>query len=314
VKQIISFAAMALLCARALAATEGPMAEIRERFRSQDRPVLMEYRLGYRFLNMELSQLGKIHMSTTTGLWRHRITGKEIPVVAIDVRVDSMDAGKEGERNRISIHDQMVSILTLPDLEALLFAKVTDENLNPLFGRRSVTQAISVYDTQSGHVECTRYGFDGQSARVPLSRPDDLLELSRQIRPIMNFLVGQYRGKKADIADKDRISVNLDGQVVNLKLVTHKERSPVCLNRERLDSLCIETVPLGKKQARARDFFAWAVPFDQLADLLDNDLLRGAAQKALVESVTPLVVDYDLAIGRIRASLVSATLDETVVN
>ena len=290
-----------------------PLEDIRARFRGNEAPIVMEYQLGYRFLNIELSRLGHIRLTTTGGMWRHRITGEEVPAVFIDVRVDSADRNTERKKNRVSIHDDMISVLTMPDLHALLFAKLTDEYLNPLLGRSSRAQSVSTYDTQSGSMEFMRRDLSG-TGRVDtaLSHPEDLLELSRQIRPIMDYLIGQCRTNQAGtVKGRDRISVNLDGEVVALKLVTHREKSPGCLDRARLDALRVETVPVGKRQSRARDFFAWAIPFDELAEVLNDDGLRASACEAMVESVVPLVVDYELALGRIRASLVSVALDGT---
>ncbi len=295
--------------ATAARAAEGQdlLADTRARFRGTDIPIVMEYQLGYRFLNVELTRLGSIKLTTTGGLWRHRVSGQEVPVVFIDVHVDSFDRNADRDKNRISIHDEMVGVLTLPDLHALLFSKLTDEYLNPLFSRRTISRAFSVYDTQSGAMEYVHRDLnEGGGVSTNLTRPEDLLELSRQIRPIMDYLISQCRTNQPGVMKgRDRISVNLDGQVATLQLVAQKERSPACLDRKRMDSLRIETVPVGKRQNKARAFLSWAVPFDVLAEVLDDNGLRDAACAAMVESVVPLVVDYELAVGRIRASLLS---------
>jgi hypothetical protein len=290
---------------------EDSLAGIRARFRGTDTPIVMEYQLGYRFLNFELSRLGWIRLTTTGGMWRHRVSDKEVPVVFIDVHVDSCDRNPQREKNRISLHDEMIGVLTLPDLHALIFSKHTDEYLNPVFGRRTVSQAVSVYDTQAGKMDYVHRDLTGGGmVNTNLTRPEELLELSRQIRPIMDYLIGQCRTNQAGTTKgRDRISVNLDGQVVTLRLVTQKERSPGCLDGRRMDSLRIETVQEGRRQSRARAFFAWAMPFGVLAEVMDDDGLRDAACAAMVESVVPLVVDYELAVGRIRASLVAVAME-----
>jgi hypothetical protein len=130
----------------------------------------------------------------------------------------------------------------------------------------------------------------------------------------MDYLIGQCQTNQERVAKgRDRISVNLDGQVVTLRLMTHREKSPVCLNRARMDSLRIETVPVGRRQGRARDFYSWSIPFNELAEILNDDGLRAAAHAAMVESVVPLVVDYELAVGRIRASLISVSQNQPVL-
>jgi hypothetical protein len=316
-RRLLTSLMLSLLVATLAKAADGvdPLAEVRARFRGTESPILMEYQLGYRFLNFELSRLGRIKLTTTGGLWRHRITGLEVPAVFIDVRVDSADRSPDRKKNRISIHDEMIGVLTLPDLQALVFTKLTDEYLNPILGRSSFSQAVSCYDTQSGVMEYMRRDLIGQEGVCTnLTSPEALLELSRQIRPIMDYLMGQCQTNQERAAKgRDRISVNLDGQVVTLKLMTHREKSPACLNRAKLDSLRIETVPVGKRQNRARDFFSWAIPFNELAGILNDDGLRAAARAAMVESVVPLVVDYELAVGRIRAGLISVILDQAAL-
>lgn len=316
-RRLLTTLMLSIVVATLARAADGvdPLAEVRARFRGTESPILMEYQLGYRFLNFELSRLGRIKLTTTGGLWRHRITNREVPAVFIDVRVDSADRSPDRKKNRISIHDEMIGVLTLPDLQALVFTKLTDEYLNPILGRSTLSQAVSCYDTQSGVMEYRHRDLIGsEGVSTNLSRPEELLELSRQIRPIMDYLMGQCQTNQARAAKgRDRISVNLDGQVVTLKLMTQREKSPACLNRPRMDSLRIETVPVGKRQNRARDFFSWSIPFGELAEILNDDGLRAAAHAAMVESVVPLVVDYELAVGRIRAGLISVSLDQTAL-
>ena len=289
--------------------TNDPLREIRSGFQATEPPIVMEYQLGYRFLNVELSRLGRIKVFTTTGRWRHRVSGVDMPAVFLDVLVDSADRNKVREQNRVSIHDEIVAVLTLPDLEALVFSKRTDEYLHPLFARRTVSEAVSLYDTQSGALEYLHRNFSDGSVVTNLNRPDELLRLSRQIRPIMDYLVGQSLNANPAVSTNEcSISVNLDGQVVGLRLDTQKEKSPACFEGRRLDALRIETLPLERRQARARDFFAWALTFDGLADALDDDRLRKAAHSSMVQCVTPVVVDYELAIGRIRASMVAVSV------
>jgi hypothetical protein len=303
---------LAVLCvAGSLGAAEDRLADIRARFRGTDTPIVIEYDLGYRFLKIELSKLGKIHLTTTIGQWKHRVSGEEVPAVWVDVRVDSDDQGKPRERLRVCLHDEIVAVLTLPQLEALLFAKVTDESLRPLFGRRHVAQAVSCYDAQAGQMEYRQQDFIKDTVSTNLSHPEALLELTRQVGPIMEFLVSQYRVKTPGVSTNAPgvcISANLDGQVVSLRLDTRKERSPGCFGRRRLESLHIRTLPMTGGQARARDFHAWAVTFDALADYLGDDVLKREARESLA-AVTPLVVDYELGLGRIRASIVSVKAD-----
>ncbi len=287
-----------------------PLAELDARFTPVETPVFMEYDVGYRLLNIELSRVGKVVASTTIGRWRHRVTGHDVPALFLDMQVDSPDRGKAGRRNRVSIHDRIVAVMTLPDMQALVFAKYTDEYLHPLIGRCKETLACSIYDTQSGRLEYTHRELKDGSVSTNLVNPEALLELSRKIRPVMDFLVGQYKAPTLDAATsgKGLIVANLDGHVVVLRMLTSRERSPACLARKRMDSMCINPVAERGSSVKPRDFHAWSMTFEKLAMTLNDEALIQSAHHAPVETVVPLAIDYELGLGSVRATMTSIRL------
>jgi hypothetical protein len=298
-----------LLVAVSVRATAGdvPLAELDKRFTPVEAPVFMEYDVGYRFLNIELRRVGKIVASTTIGRWKHRVTGVEVPALFLDMKVNSPDSGKAGERGRVSIHDRIVAVMTVPDMQALVFAKYTDEFLNPFIGRSTEALSWSMYDTQSGHLEYENHDLKKNEVKTDIVNPEALMELSRKIRPVMEFLVAQYQSPSPDAAtsDKGRIVVNMDGKVVALRIKTTREKSPSCLARNRLDSMLIKTVAERGSSIKPRDFQAWSMTFKQLAALLHDDSLTQQAIHAPVETVVPLAVNYELGLGSIRATMTS---------
>lgn len=303
---------LAMIVAGAWAAQGGPVEEsdavvegILTRFTPREMPVVMEYDVGYRFLNIELSHVGRIESTTTMGLWKHRVSGQECPALLVDVRVDSPDGGRTGRRNRVSIHDRMVAVLSLPDMQALIFSKQTDEFLNPLIGRTKVTQCISVYDVQSGRVEYEQRDFMRGVVSTNLANPEALMEVSRRIRPVLEHLVERCRAGGSDdgSAEKARIGVNMDGRVVALRFRTEAERSPGCFGRQRLPTVRVDTVADRDSAVKPRDFHAWSMGFAELARQLGDPALERAAREAPVQSVVPLVIDYELGLGSVRSSM-----------
>lgn len=287
-----------------------PLAELDARFSPREAPVTMVYDVGYRLMNMELSHVGRVVASTTIGTWRHRVSGQEIPALFLDMRIDSPDSGEPGHRNRISIHDRVVAVMSLPDMQALVFAKHTDEVLRPVF-RASVALADSVYDTQSGNLEYRLHDFSRGLVSTNLANAEALLELSRRIRPIMEYLVAQDKApmpEKAELSDRSRIVANLDGRVAALRILAERDTSPVCLARQRLDSLYIRTVPERGSAVKPRDFHAWSMTFEKLSRTLKDQALVESARKAPVETVVPMAVEYELGLGCVRATLVSIRL------
>jgi len=286
-------------------AADRPLAEIDARFKPEEIPVCMEYDVGYRFMNLELARVGKVVATTTIGQWHHRVTGEDIPALFLDIQVNSPDSGKTGERNRVSIHDRIVAVMTMPGMNALLFAKYTDEYLHPLIGRKKETVMASVYDAQSGRMDYSACNLQTGVITTNLANPEALWELSQRIKPVMEFLVSQHRAptKDAVTSEKGRIVANLDGRVVALRILTKRDRSPTCLGKQHLDSTCIVPVAERGSSVKPRDFHAWSLDFKSLATTRRDGELIKAAEDAPVESVVPVVMDYELGLGNVRATM-----------
>lgn len=309
---VLTLSAVGLLAWSAMRAqaVDATLASIDARFMPQETPVVMEYDIGYRLLNLELSRVGKIVATTTIGKWRHRVTGESIPALFLDMRINSPDNGKRGERNRVSIHDRIVAVMTVPDMHALVFAKQNDEYLHPLIGRCTEILSESVYDTEAGRLDFESRDLKTGVVSTNLVNAEALLELSRKIRPVLEFLVGQCKEPTPDAAtsDKGRIVANLDGKVVALRMLTRKDRSPTCLDHQRLDSMCIKTVAERGSAVKPRDFRAWSLTFEKLAMALHDDALVQSARHAPVETVVPMAVDYELGLGSVRCTMTSIHL------
>ena len=289
-----------------------PLSELDARFTPLETPVCMDYEVGYRLMNIELSRVARVEATTTIGTWTHRVSGEKIPALFLDMRVDSPDGGLPGHRNRISLHDRIVAVLTVPGMQALVFAKATDESLRPLI-HASEMLATSVYDTQAGRLEYQHRNLKSGAVVTNLVNPEALLELSRRVQPVMQFLVEEARHPSPDAATSEngRIVANIDGKAAALRILTQGERSPACLARQRLESLRIRTVAEKGSAVHPRNFQAWSVTFDTLAALLKDGALCEAASRAPAQTVVPLVMDYELALGVVRVTLKSIHLGRT---
>lgn len=301
--------ALCLLAAR-LSAMES-LEDVSRRFHGTAAPVRMTYDITYRFLGMELGFLGRMEMISTIGTWKHSRSGTDVPAVFVDIRVRSKDHLR-GAGGRTRINDRMVAVLELPDMNAMLFAKEMDEQLNPVFGRTAISRAVSCYDAQGGKmVYCKRDLVTGQVS-TNLTAPEALYRLTRQVGDILTFLEWHYRGEPQEKipADAGTIAVNLDGRVVRIRLVAERGRSPSCLDRNRFDSLYIRTVMEKGAPVRSRDFQAWGMPFSELAGKVGDPALEAAARQAPVDALVPLVMDYELALGAVRVVLVESVVRE----
>jgi hypothetical protein len=286
--------------------------DLEKRFRADTTPILMSYDITYRFLGMELGFLGRMELVTSTGKWKHRVSGEEIPAAFIDVRVRSKDC-LAGEGGRSRINDRMVAVLELPSMNALVFAKETDERLNPIFGRTSLSRAVSCYDTQSGSLDYYRNNFVTGNLSTNLTAPEAIFDLSRRVGVVMGFLEARYlQGESATVTpDAGKIAVNLDGQVVKVALVTEPAKSPACFDKRRFSTLHIETAMDRNAPVRAREFHAWGMLFRDLAAEIGDDSLKQAAEKAPINALVPLVMDYELALGSVRVVMKSSIVGDS---
>lgn len=304
--------ALCLLAAR-LSAMES-LEDVSRRFRGTATPVRMTYDITYRFLGMELGYLGRMDLISTIGTWKHSRTGTDVPAVFVDIRVRSKDHLR-GAGGRTRINDRMVAVLELPDMNAMLFAKEMDEQLNPVFGRTSVSRAVSCYDAQGGTMEYCKRDLITGVVSTNLTAPEALYRLTRQVGDILTFLELHYRGEPQERipADAGTIAVNLDGRVVRIRLVAERGRSPSCMDCYRFDSLYIRTVMEKGAPVRSRDFQAWGMPFSELAGKVGDPALEAAARQAPVDALVPLVMDYELALGAVRVVLVESVARESAV-
>lgn len=308
------FAAVVAGWGAAVAADPGDLRHERDlcylerHFQPTEAPVVLEYTVGYRFMNVEFARLGSLMLRSTLGQWTWNGETNAVPSVFVDLRFDSKDGTEPGQRGRVSIHDRIVAVVSVPDMNALLFAKDTDEYLNPLIGRTKVLRSVSCYDVQSGTLDFWHYDLRSGTVATNISDPQAIVELSRTVRPILDFLVAQSHGDGGEALSPEnlRISVNASGHVVPLRLRTVKDRSPPCLGRERLSALRVDAVSMQKTDQRIYRFRSWAVPFPELADYLHDDALRGVARDAFVQTVVPVTAEYELALGAIRMTLQSA--------
>ncbi len=281
---------------------------LEKQFCATEAPVRFEYAVAYRFLKLEISRLGTLSLDTTVGRWALSGGTNTVPAVFVDLAFNSGGRTGAAQRARVSIHDRMVAVIGVPGMDALLFAKDTDEYLNPLIGRTRVLRSVSCYDVQGGTLDYWHHELGPGTVVTNLSNPQAILDLSRQLRPILEFLMDECRGEGRDVLSPEnvRISINASGRVVPLRLKTGRERSPWQLGGQRVPALRVDVVPAARSDARLYRFRGWAIPFQELAERLDDDALRRTSSEAFVKAVVPVAAEYELALGAIRMTLLGA--------
>ncbi len=281
---------------------------LEKQFHATARPLVFEYEVTYRFLHIEISRLGTLAMTTTEGEWTMPHASRPVPVVFVDFQFDSKDPRGVAQRPRVSVHDRIVAVLPIPSLEALLFAKDTDEYLNPLLGRHRILRSLSCYDVQSGSLDFWLHNLVTGGVVTNVSDPQAIVKMRRKVGPVLDFLMEQCHSNGVETIAPEAltIDVNTSGKVVPLRLRTVRERCPASVAGENLNGLRVDAIPAHKTDERIYRFRAWAVTFQELADRLKDTALQRASREAFVKVVVPVAAEYEMALGAIRMTLVAA--------
>jgi hypothetical protein len=298
----LQVAALWIMAGR-VAAGGDPLDAYAVRFHATKPPVHLEYRVAYRFLALEWRQLARAELEFTGGLWSNRVTGATLSAARMDLCVDSPD--QPGQRSRASVHARLLTVMTLPDLQILFYGKASREYFNPVFGHRSESHDISLYDMESGKLRFWRTNCLTGEVTSELANAVALAKQSRQVLPTLTALRDVYRGDRPMLTPQDRFSVqvSIDDRVVPLLITTKRDRAPVRLAGAAPSVLRMEVAPEAGSGIHARLFRAWVVPYRVAATECGDDLLRDLSARATPEGLVPLAVDYSLTLGSVRCTL-----------
>ena len=272
-----------------------------------DKPtVSISYDVAYRFLFLELMSLAKATIDTTEGTWSNSVTGVITPACYVEFTFWTLDhEDKSDSRNRISINDKIISVLTMPDLNTLMYIKKTDEYLNPLIGHRKETKNLFVYDLESGELNYRLEDYLAGTVTTNLPGTGSLVEQGRDVSHFLKILSEVYYGKQEMISpDSDfRIHCDVDGAVRAFCVKTENRPLPLKVMGTNLPSVRVSVEPAKGEPIRNIGFELWASYLQDVANASqDNDLLDLAAQVP-GWSMVPLLADYGLSVGYIRCSM-----------
>ncbi len=280
--------------------------DLKSRFTPDKPTVSISYDVAYRFLFLELMSLAKATIDTTEGTWSNSITGVSTSACFVEFSFWTLDHETNAKsRNRISINDKIISVLTMPDLNTLMYVKKTDEYLNPLIGHRKVTKNLFVYDLESGELNYRLEDYLADTVTTNLPGTGNLVEQGRDVSHFLKILSEVYYGKQEMISpDSDfRIHCDVDGAVRAFCVKTENRPLPLKLMGTNLPSVRVRVEPAKGEPIRDIGFELWASSLQDVANASqDHDLLDLAAQVP-DWSMVPLLADYGLSVGYIRCSM-----------
>jgi hypothetical protein len=279
---------------------------LRGRFVPAKPTIVVKYNVSYRFLFLTISRLACGTVEATEGLWRKQ-DGSSLPAALLEMAVDTPDRREAGRRDRMSIHNRILSVLTMPDLDSLVYMKDADEILNPLFGSESRNRYVEVYDFEGGALRFRRIDALKETVQTNLVGASDLVRQGKEIPIMLKIMSAVYNGQRAMLTHDTafRIHVNIDGVVTPFGVVTRRDDTPVRLLGQRLPALRVDVSPAPEAHGRGRTLELWTASFADVADYTGDTFLIRCADEAPDWNMIPLVADYGLAIGYVRGYMTS---------
>ncbi|NKB22851.1 MAG: hypothetical protein GKR87_00320 [Kiritimatiellae bacterium] len=267
--------------------------------------VHLSYEATYRLFFLELKKVATAEIKATEGRWHNRVTGLRVPVCLIEFKIDSLDHPDSGKQRRFSFHNSVVSVMTLPDLETVLYIKRDDEHIRPWFKKAEKVKRLEIFDMESGQMDYYREDLLSGDVQTQLVGGENILKQNKKMVSLADILSKIYRGEKtyADLHALTPIQIDVGQTSVMYDVVTKKEKSPMRVMGEKRSSLRMHFRPSKGTETKGCEFTLWACSFIDLVKRIDNETLKSIADEALEFTMTPLVLDAHLSLGVIRCRL-----------
>ena len=135
-------------------------ADLRARFKPTEPTIALAYRVSYRVLDIEITPIAVARIGVTVGLWEGAERGPPRPAALVDFTLDTLEE-RETDRQRnihVVLHNKVVSVPRRPELDAVVFAKRTDQSLRFLWNRKRADN-LERYDLESGELRYHRIDY-----------------------------------------------------------------------------------------------------------------------------------------------------------
>jgi hypothetical protein len=273
----------------------------------------MEYLITYKVWFIKLASVAKATVDSTEGIWIDSATSQTNRACKVKLSYYTFDKGKDKDRSRISLDDKILTILTMPELDTILYMRDTDEYMNPLFKTPTLSKNFEVYEMlNDGSLDYFSEDFITGNISTNMDGVADLIEQGKGISSNIKLISEMYYGKKDFVThDSDyRVHFNVDGVVKPFSVKSTKEKAPVKLAGKHPDSIKVRAQLAKEAEGKGGAMNIWAAPFRDIAALLENEVLIETCKRQADWSIVPLVMDYDLKLGFIRCSINNITVND----
>ena len=298
--RIPAIAAGAALMAGLIQAAE-PEERI-DAFRAQFDPtkptVVVRYGLEYRFKSIRLIRVAQGVIRTTEGVWHSPAAGTNRPAFFMEASIDTYDQAT-GRRKRVSIHDHMVSVLTNPDADTLLYIRSADQRMNPIFGQRRSSRHLKVYDLECGNMDYYHEDYLRGLTNSVLNGSTNLMRQGREVAGLMKLMSAVYLREQPPVTftNSPTIYVDMDAEVRPFVAQTRFSQVRTAITDGRMPGLRVDVKTSPECKGAHGRLITWITSLRELsAKVKDADLIK-AADESPPWSIVPLAFEYDLTIG-----------------
>jgi len=304
-------ARVGLFCALALRASgdPAPVTEIEPNIRDRFMPVkptaVLRYDASYRFAGIRIKRAATVTIRAVEGLWRAAETGLCIPACRVDCRFDTLEKPEDRDRRRLAIHNRILAVLAMPDLDTLRYVKYADEIVDPLFRGRRETRYRQAYDLEHGGIRFRHEDLLTGTVTTNLQDSAGLNMWGKDVARFLRVLSGVYRESRPSFYPEPDfyVHVNIDGHVRPFGVVLRFQDAPSRLSDGNFRALRLDVRTAGSDGAKKGRCVMWGAPFDAVARCFDSPGLHALADGSPDWYMVPMVIDYGLILGCLRCSL-----------
>jgi len=278
--------------------------DVAGRFRPDKPTAVMTYDVTYALFHIRLKRVAGATIKATEGVWRSGASQKWIPACMIDFEVASPQTGDGSVR----LFKRTLSVLTMPDLKILVYAKQNDESIKPLlWGQPRVMKYREFYDFESNTLDFHRYDMITGAIDTNLVNGADLARQSLEVADVLRSLYATYHDESVLArVGANKVHFNVEGTIRTFVLKMTKGTQTVPVLSRKLAALYAEVNPEERSASLNESFSMWCVPFSVFArETKDSELIRLAGM-SLDYSMLPLSGEYALFLGSLQCSLVGA--------
>ncbi len=186
----------ALSAAAARSGEDEYTAAARRRFRPEKPAVRMDYSVAYRLLGLELKQLANARVTAVEGGWPYPAGGAARPACLVDFVLSTGEEGAEAQRGMVQIFNRITAVLTMPDLNAVLFIKRSKQRIS-LLCRRKFVDNLEIYNLETGALDYACHDYLFNTVSTNLVGADDLARQGREVSRFLQILYANYHDEQS---------------------------------------------------------------------------------------------------------------------